>query len=84
MGSFGGNVAVDSTLTQTGLAADAKATGDAINGLQADVDKTLPLSGGTMTGELNTNGIVLTENVDYGDEVPTSGEKGRLFFVRLQ
>lgn len=39
LGSFGGNIAVDSTLAQAGLAADAKATGDAISQVQTSIDE---------------------------------------------
>ena len=39
LGSFGSNVSVDDTLTQTGQAADAKATGDAINQVQTSIDE---------------------------------------------
>lgn len=39
IGNFGGNsIEIDDTLTRIGHAADAKATGDAINQLQANVD----------------------------------------------
>ena len=56
---IGSLVEVDPTLAQEGQAADAKATGDAINSLQAIVGETLeeienylPLSGGIITGTL--------------------------------
>lgn len=38
LGSFGSDIKVDSTLTQDGFAADAKATGDAINQVQTNID----------------------------------------------
>ena len=38
LGSFGSNIEVDSNLTQVGKAADAKATGDAIKTVQANID----------------------------------------------
>ena len=39
LGSFSDNISVDETLTQSGKAADAKATGDAIRQAQASVDE---------------------------------------------
>lgn len=39
LGSFGDHITVDSTLTQTGKAADAKATGDAISQVQTSIDE---------------------------------------------
>ena len=53
LGSFGSNVEVDSTLTQTGKAADAKATGDAINQLQTSIDEVTGLVG-DLNGEYYT------------------------------
>lgn len=38
----------------------------------------LPLAGGTLTGML-----VLTEGVHYGDELPTAGNIGRIFFKKV-
>lgn len=61
----------DTTLSFSGAVADAKATGDALA-------KRLPLTGGTMTGPLQ-----LTEGVHYGDELPTPGMPGRIFFKRV-
>lgn len=45
LGSFGSNVEVDSTLTQAGKAADAKATGDAINQVQTSIDEVVGIVG---------------------------------------
>ena len=39
LGNFGDHITVDSTLTQTGKAADAKAVGDAISQVQTSVDE---------------------------------------------
>ena len=41
----------------------------------------MPTSGGTMTGKLTTKGIILTEGVDYGKTLPTSGTAGQIFFL---
>ena len=43
-------------------------------------DDALPRTGGTMSGALTVNGVILTEGVDYGTELPAAGTKGRLFF----
>lgn len=42
----------------------------------------LPKTGGTMTGTMTVNGIVLTEGKDYGDTLPETGVKGQLFFLK--
>lgn len=58
--SEGGTVELDTTLTASGKAADAKAVGDALNG---KLDK----SGGTLTGNLNLSGsIVIHQNGSAG------------------
>ena len=48
-----------------------------------DVEASLPLAGGNMTGTLKTCGITLTRGVDYGDELPPAGTPGRLFFKKV-
>lgn len=40
----------------------------------------LSTAGGAMEGDLTTHGIILTEGIDYGTELPEPGTKGRLFF----
>lgn len=42
-------------------------------------DKYLSLSGGAMNGPLTLNKVVLSSD-SYGDELPTSGTEGQLFF----
>ena len=66
----------DPTLSFEGAVADAKATGDALAAK-------LPKSGGTMTGAITTKGIVLTEGTDYGNSLPSSAPKGKLFFCKV-
>jgi hypothetical protein len=43
--------------------------------------ESLPLTGGTMTGAINTYGIVLNSEVDYGTEYPTEAVEGQLFLL---
>lgn len=40
-------------------------------------------NGDTMIGTLTVNGLILTEGVDYGSELPEAGTKGRLFFKKV-
>lgn len=40
----------------------------------------LPLAGGTMTGAINTRGLVGTSNIDYGDTLPATAVEGQVFF----
>jgi hypothetical protein len=56
---------------------NAQATADEAKGT---ANAALPISGGTMTGTIGLKGIVLTDGEDYGLELPTVGNKGRLFF----
>lgn len=42
----------------------------------------LPLRGGSMTGPLTPEVIILTEGVNYGDTLPEPGTPGRLFFLK--
>ena len=42
----------------------------------------MPKSGGTMTGAITLNGVVLTEDKDYGSSFP-AGSKGRVFFKKV-
>ena len=42
----------------------------------------LPKLGGIMAGTLMLNGIVLTEGKDFGDNLPETGVKGQLFFLK--
>ena len=48
----------------------------------ADI-KALPTAGGAMTGTLTTKGVVLTEGIDYGTELPSDAPKGKLFFLKV-
>ena len=50
------------------------------HGVTAEQTGALPTSGGFMTGEITTNGIILTEGVDFGTTLPAPGTVGRLFF----
>ena len=43
----------------------------------------LPITGGTMTGYLTVNGLLLTKGRDYEAELPASGIPGRLFFKKV-
>ena len=48
--------------------------------IKTELGKKLSLSGGTMTGMLNTKGIKLTSGTDYGDTLPSSPATNQLFF----
>ena len=54
------------------------------HGVTASQTGALPRTGGTMTGTMTVNGIVLTEGKDYGNSLPTTGVKGQLFFLKRQ
>lgn len=43
----------------------------------------LPLTGGTLTGQVKTKGIVLTGGVDYGTSFPANPPDGKLFFKKV-
>lgn len=43
----------------------------------------LPLTGGTLSGQLKVNRLVLTNGVDYGTSLPSAGSVGRLFFKKV-
>lgn len=45
LGNFGSGIGIDDTLTQPGLAADAKATGDQIDNLETQIDEMHTLIG---------------------------------------
>lgn len=60
-----------------------KSLSDSVAALANDVSSKLPLSGGTITGQLRVNGILLTEGVDYGDDLPDTGVEGQLFFKKV-
>lgn len=49
----------------------------------ATIQGVLPTSGGTMTGAINTSGIILKQGVDYGDSLPSAVTPGKLFFKRV-
>ena len=42
----------------------------------------MPLDGGAFSGGVTLRGMKLTEGVDYGDNLPTTGEEGQLFFLK--
>lgn len=70
-GNFGGSsIQTDDTLTKVGHAADAKATGDAINQLQTNIDEVARLVGDTPVSEQITNAIEEFEDatIAYVDE----------------
>lgn len=72
-------LAANSTTTRKFLCSQATA-----NGIQApswEELECLPLSGGTLTGLLQINGINGTSNVDYGSSLPANPTTGRLFFL---
>ena len=48
--------------------------------INTELEKKLPLSGGTMTGALTTKGIKLTSGTDYGATLPSSPATNQLFF----
>ena len=49
----------------------------------ADQVGALPIAGGTMEGTLTTNGIILTEGIDYGTGDPSDGTLGQLYFKKV-
>lgn len=49
----------------------------------ADQVEALPIAGGTMKGTLTTNGIILTEGIDYGTGDPSDGTLGQLYFKKV-
>ena len=79
LGSFGSNVEVDSTLTQTGKAADAKATGDAINQMQTRIDEVAGLVGGSddkYYTETEIDGMIADLNASIDSKVDAVEGKG--------
>ena len=40
----------------------------------------LKLTGGELSGSLTTHGIKISQNIDYGNVLPSSGTEGQLFF----
>lgn len=48
--------------------------------VSTELEKKLPLSGGTMTGALTTKGIKLTSGTDYGATLPSNPATNQLFF----
>lgn len=43
----------------------------------------LPTSGGTVSGKLTLNGLVVLGSSSYGTSLPSAGTKGRLFFKKV-
>ena len=52
-----------------------------IGNLVLDLSAYLPVSGGTMTGELVLDKIKGKSNVNYGSSLPSSGSSGQIFFL---
>ncbi len=83
--------AAASAQTAANNAADAAAaaqnTANSANTAAAKAQNTaaaaLARSGGKMTGEITTKGIVLTAGIDYGDTLPSTAPAGKLFFKRV-
>jgi hypothetical protein len=51
--------------------------------LNASDVKAMPLSGGTATGPITFNGIILKEGVDYGPSLPSTAQVGQIFFLEV-
>ena len=58
-----------------------KFNGNTMAAVMAVEQEALPIGGGFMEGTLGTKGIRLTEDVDYGKELPATAPTGTLFFV---
>ncbi len=56
---------VDDTLTESGISADAKVTGDAINNLQANIDQVSDLVGTTPVADQITEAIANKAEVNH-------------------
>lgn len=54
------------------------------HGVTASQTGAIPKTGGTMTGTLTVNGLVLTKGKDYGPNLPETGTEGQLFFLEEQ
>lgn len=54
------------------------------HGVTASQTGAIPKTGGTMTGTLTVNGIILTKGKDYGPTLPKTGTEGQLFFLEEQ
>lgn len=48
-----------------------------------DLDTKLNTSGGTITGRLNLNSILVLNSATYGNTLPSSGVAGQVFFKKL-
>lgn len=76
---IGNFLEVDSTLTQTGKAADAKATGDVINQMQTRIDEVAGLVGGSddkYYTETEIDGIIADLNASIDSKVDAVEGKG--------
>lgn len=71
-------VPVDDTLTRTGYAADAKATGDALAGVNRGMDAAI--AGLTLDGKAPDDGNFVL----YGVDVPVSGTDERTVSAAIQ
>lgn len=58
-----------------------KFNGNTMAAVMAVEQEAMPIGGGFMEGTLGTKGIRLTEDVDYGKELPAAAPTGTLFFV---
>lgn len=77
-----GAIDVDKTLSIEGMAADAKAVGDALDSIPV-IDDTLTIAGAAADAKAVgdwMNNVVLSEN-NYGASFPDSGEEGLIYFI---
>ena len=72
-----------SGVTSTELGYLQGVTGNIQTQIKNHTHSYLPLSGGKLTGQVTLNGIVLTKDVDYGDNLPASPPDGKLFFKKV-
>ena len=56
---------------------------EAVAAASAVADAALPKTGGTLTGALTVNGLILT-SADYGSTLPESGVTGQIFLKKVE